>query len=96
MHSKVTYRRKGNRKMKFDGNYKDLEKVIIGMERDIIYSVSKDNMHQIKTSSAEVINLLKNGHLFIQAEPKVKEKFKFDYHYYNHYLFKDPSLSVSK
>ncbi len=82
--------------IKFDGNHKDLEKVIIGMERDIIYSVSKENMHQIKTSHGEVINLLNNGQLFIQAAPKVKEKFKFDYHYYNHYLFKDPSLSVFK
>ena len=96
MHLKVIYSLKGNRKMKFDGNHKDLEKVIIGMQRDIIYSVSKENMHQIKTSSAEVINLLNDGQLFIQAEPKIKEKFKFDYYYYNHYLFKDPSLSVSK
>lgn len=82
--------------MEFNGDHRDLEKIILNMDRTIVYSVTKENMHQIKTGHGEVINLLNSGKLFIQGTPAIKERFKFDFHHHNHYLSKDPSQPVLK
>jgi hypothetical protein len=82
--------------MRFTGNYKEFEKILTGMNRTIVYSQTKDSMHQIKTSQAEVLNILKSGTLLIQGTPDIKKRFKHDYMHYNHRLYEKNGDSFSK
>lgn len=68
--------------MKFNGNYKELEAIITAMNRTIVFSTSRRNMHQIITHEGEIINLLNTGSLMVQAAPEIKQRFKSDFKHY--------------
>ena len=81
--------------MKFEGSPEDLETVVVALGRTIKSSVNKGNMHQIKTSEGETLNLYHTGTLQVQGSPAIKAKFEEDFAQYSGRETKPASPSVS-
>ncbi|MDN3403431.1 nucleotide-binding protein [Pseudoalteromonas sp. APC 3213] len=69
--------------MKFTGSFQDLETVVGAIGRTVSSSLDKGNMHQIKTTEGETINLYSTGTLQVQASPALKKKFEDDFNQYS-------------
>ncbi|MFI2818795.1 TIR domain-containing protein [Vreelandella piezotolerans] len=69
--------------MKFEGSPQDLEIVVTAIGRKIKSSEEKGNMHQIKTTEGETVNLYRTGTLQVQGNPALRAKFEEDFNQYS-------------